>query len=349
VDETQAMGNEDVPEGGGEELDEVIEEVENIEDGIEQLEALGDNPAAAQAEEGLEDAAEQLIEETFPPGCTWECYMDRYGDLAAAVGRSEEAAIAHWLGSGKGGGWDCSCPEVVEGETQAPDDGIAVEGEGDTEALPPVEELYEEFEQIEKELDELEVEDDDSVDEKAEGLEELKEEILDEMIEEELDEALEPDDDLGGENYDSYEGVEDLEEDLDQMEQVVEALEGEDNDGQFAEEREGEIEYLKKTIEDVQNKLQHEIQMENELSALLNDTLTAFHNGESTKDQETLAISDWGNWHIMKLGVGVVVTSLVVLGYMMYSRKFVKKARQSNDSNVGYGAPGGFRDDDVFA
>ena len=53
--------------------------------------------------------------------------------------------------------------------------------------------------------------------------------------------------------------------------------------------------------------------MENELSKLHNTTqLSAFQNGESGEGTPPLAILDWGNWDMTKVGVGVGVTSYIL-------------------------------------
>merc|ERR1712232_279939 len=61
-------------------------------------------------EEGLEYEAETLIEDVFPEGCTWECYLHNNNWLNNHF-NTEEEAIKHWLNHGRDQGKDCSCTD----------------------------------------------------------------------------------------------------------------------------------------------------------------------------------------------------------------------------------------------
>ena len=73
---------------------------------VEELEG-----ADAEAEkERSEGPGEAMIEATFPPGCSWNCYLARNFELMDHLElHSEEAALKHWLGAGKAHGRSCSC------------------------------------------------------------------------------------------------------------------------------------------------------------------------------------------------------------------------------------------------
>ena len=46
----------------------------------------------------------------FPPGCTWECYLERNPDLIeGGVLRTEEGALYHYVNHGAKADWDCFC------------------------------------------------------------------------------------------------------------------------------------------------------------------------------------------------------------------------------------------------
>ena len=72
----------------------------------------------------------------------------------------------------------------------------------------------------------------------------------------------------------------------------------------------------------VQEELQQELQIESELSERYNDTLNAFENGEAIDDDNSKlsSILDWGNWDMMKVGVGAIAIAVLVLLYVIMSR-----------------------------
>ena len=79
--------------------EEVIEEIEKVEAEVKELD--GEEGADAEAEkENLEALEEAMIEATFPPGCSWKCYLARYDGLMDNLPHTEEAALKHWLEDG---------------------------------------------------------------------------------------------------------------------------------------------------------------------------------------------------------------------------------------------------------
>jgi len=54
--------------------------------------------------------------ESFPPGCTWECYLDRnpFLERKKYVHRTEKEALAHYQRIGAKKNWDCSCEKNPE-------------------------------------------------------------------------------------------------------------------------------------------------------------------------------------------------------------------------------------------
>jgi len=321
--------------------DEVFKEIEDIEEEIEELEDQDDD-FAEEEEEGLEAMAEELIETTFPPGCSWECYLARYNDLSETLEHTEEAALTYWLHAGQDHGRDCTCKDdTVIDETQITeeedgDESIATEEEEEPVKTFGGNDVFEEIETVEEQIEALEAQDDDIAEQEMEDLEELEEELLETAVENEMlegsfdhDDEYEGDDDAFG-GDDDYEGVEDLEEEIEEIEEDIEAIEGEDDDGEFMEEKEEEIEYLLGIEEEVEEELQEEIIMENEFEELYNNTLSSFENGEASShndDEETLPFVSWGNWDSMQVGVGLALASVVLMIFTVYQCKKSKSFR----------------------
>merc|ERR1712238_312522 len=100
--------------------EEVIDAMIDIEEEIEELD--GQDDAANIEKEGLETLAEALIEVTFPPGCSWQCYLANHPRLSKRIEHTEEAALYHWMHDRqKGIKWDCTCKEgtLIEGKSQS--------------------------------------------------------------------------------------------------------------------------------------------------------------------------------------------------------------------------------------
>lgn len=71
---------------------------------------------------------------SFPHGCDWACYLDRYPDLALGLKRSEESALEHYILHGSWEGRDCSCvqhslPQVTVTEKKAESKQVILESE----------------------------------------------------------------------------------------------------------------------------------------------------------------------------------------------------------------------------
>merc|ERR1719253_1061186 len=47
--------------------------------------------------------------ETFPPGCSWQCFLANHPRLSKRIEHTEEAALDHWINRKKGVTWDCTC------------------------------------------------------------------------------------------------------------------------------------------------------------------------------------------------------------------------------------------------
>jgi len=87
---------------------------------IEEVESK-DRDAAKKEKEDLAALEEELTESSFPPGCSWECYLANHPRLAKKIENTEEAALDHWMnGRQKGIRWDCTCKEgtLIEGKPQ---------------------------------------------------------------------------------------------------------------------------------------------------------------------------------------------------------------------------------------
>merc|ERR1719253_1341391 len=52
--------------------------------------------------------------ETFPPGCSWQCFLANHPRLSKRIEHTEEAALDHWINRKKGIRWDCTCKDEVE-------------------------------------------------------------------------------------------------------------------------------------------------------------------------------------------------------------------------------------------
>merc|ERR1719253_424471 len=49
--------------------------------------------------------------ETFPPGCSWQCFLANHPRLSKRIEHTEEAALDHWINRKKGVRWDCTCKD----------------------------------------------------------------------------------------------------------------------------------------------------------------------------------------------------------------------------------------------
>jgi len=103
----------------------IKKEVEKVEEEIEELDKQGGVEAEEKKEE-LEELAEELIETTFPPGCSWECYLDNYKVISSRIEHTEEAALKHYLEHGKARGRDCSCKVAEIAESEFPGENPAM-------------------------------------------------------------------------------------------------------------------------------------------------------------------------------------------------------------------------------
>ena len=138
-------------------------EVEAIEKEIEEWDGLmegadeQESEVAAEEKNKLVEAAEALIVSTFPEGCTWRCYMDRYEELDEEVEYTEEAAIAYWVDVGLEDGRNCTCvddmgaeadkdgkPEDADGGNQTFAGDVVEKEEGETEIIDDDEDVDEE-------------------------------------------------------------------------------------------------------------------------------------------------------------------------------------------------------------
>merc|ERR1712029_1067800 len=91
-------------------VDPSLEEIEEVEEELIQLDFQDDDNATKETEK-LEALEEELIEDSFPPGCSWECYLGNYVDLSKKLQNTEEAALEHYLNHGIKMGRDCTCKE----------------------------------------------------------------------------------------------------------------------------------------------------------------------------------------------------------------------------------------------
>jgi len=91
---------------------EVAEQMEDVAEKLNELEMAGKDDDVAHAEkEILEVVEDQLLNAAFPPGCTWECYLDKHPWLADHVARNEAAALAHYRRHDLDE-WDCRCHDA---------------------------------------------------------------------------------------------------------------------------------------------------------------------------------------------------------------------------------------------
>merc|ERR1712029_1336398 len=96
-------------------VDPSLEEIKEVEEELIQLDFQDDDNTAKETEK-LEALEEELIEDTFPPGCSWECYLGNYIELSDQLPLTEEAALDHYLNHGIKQGRDCSCKMVEDTE-----------------------------------------------------------------------------------------------------------------------------------------------------------------------------------------------------------------------------------------
>merc|ERR1712238_531613 len=94
---------------------EVINALVNVEQQMLELEGKGDDASVAEKEQ-LKELEEELIESTFPEGCTWECYLSKHPWVAEHIEHKQEAALEHYKfhAAKKSGEWDCSCKDGQE-------------------------------------------------------------------------------------------------------------------------------------------------------------------------------------------------------------------------------------------
>lgn len=147
--------------------DESIEDVLTVVSELERLDEL-DHGDTAGLEQGLEDMAEDLIADTFPPGCSWSCYLENYPHIAVRLNNTEAAALRNWGNFGQEHGRDCTCRDPTELEA-APQTKSAAEEE---------EEVVENIESIAEKIEELEGEDDDAAEVEKMVLAVVEEELI---------------------------------------------------------------------------------------------------------------------------------------------------------------------------
>merc|ERR1712029_658888 len=140
-------------------VDPSLEEIEEVEEELIQLDFQDDDNATKETEK-LEALEEELIEDSFPPGCSWECYLGNYVDLSKKLQNTEEAALEHYLNHGIKMGRDCTCKEE------------------DVVVDPSLEEIKE----VEEELTQLDFQDDDNAAKEIEKLEALEEELIEDTF-----------------------------------------------------------------------------------------------------------------------------------------------------------------------
>merc|ERR1712085_219948 len=64
--------------------------------------------------------AEEVIKSSFPPGCSWECYLANHPRLSKRIEHTEEAVLDQWINRNPRVRWDCTCKEgtMVEGNSE---------------------------------------------------------------------------------------------------------------------------------------------------------------------------------------------------------------------------------------
>merc|ERR1719464_178701 len=106
-----AEGFDDQDNAGDDQLaEDVIEEIEEVSQEVSQLDGQDDD-SLKEEKEDLKEMEEELLDNTFPPGCSWECYLDNYPDLFKNIPHSEEVALNHYLNYGRLKKHDCHCKE----------------------------------------------------------------------------------------------------------------------------------------------------------------------------------------------------------------------------------------------
>jgi len=133
------------------------------EEEVEEMHGREDNAAKTEKED-LETLAEELIEATFPPGCSWQCYLANHPRLAKRIEHTEAAALDHWINRKKAIRWDCTC-----------NDGTLIEGKSQPELE---EEVINAVIDIEEDIDELESKDIKAAKVEKEDLEILEEKLI---------------------------------------------------------------------------------------------------------------------------------------------------------------------------
>merc|ERR1712029_247917 len=121
-------------------VDPSLEKIEEVEEELTQLDFQDDDNAVEETEK-LEVEEEELIADSFPPGCSWECYLSNFIDVTKySFQITEEAALNHYLTHGMKNGRDCTCKE---------EDAV-------------VDPSLEKIEEVEEELTQLDFQDDDN-------------------------------------------------------------------------------------------------------------------------------------------------------------------------------------------
>ena len=70
-----------------------------------------------QTKEQYKPATRKEEKPKFPPGCTWECYLDQNVDVRKQVGYNGKRALDHYLHEGKKDNRHCKCPPKNESQT----------------------------------------------------------------------------------------------------------------------------------------------------------------------------------------------------------------------------------------
>jgi len=216
---------------------------ELYENGAENDKEEDDNEDEDEDEDGDEGGNEEF-KLSFPPGCSFQCYLDNNPDLKKKYpGGNEMTMLGHYLSVGIATGLDCTCHNDEDGTVGAAKDDDEEDGDNYEDYVFREEndddDLEEEIEKVDEQIEKLEGQDDNVSEVEEEDLLELEEEL----IEEEMDKE--------GELYDYDDELDapltvELEHEIEEIEESIEVLENVNDagDGTFAETKNEELEYL---------------------------------------------------------------------------------------------------------